>query len=151
MKGKIMFLMIVLSFVLTINFVAANGQGQGTNRVHGFVYCKDPGQGNHIENAAVNVTCYHNSTITKQSTLSGDGGHYDSFFDVFYCLYEDNVLVEASKDGNSGSNTGTMGQNNVNINVDVCEDEDIPEFSAITAGIALVGAFAGFAALRKRK
>jgi len=106
-----------------------------------------------VKGADVTVTCHHGGQdIVKSSDPTSEHGYYAVFFDQeTECDHGDTVDVYAEKEGvGSGSRSGT-------VDDDVLGDFDIavicvsiPEFSAVAAGIALVGAIAGFIFLRKR-
>ncbi|MFH1249054.1 MAG: hypothetical protein V1660_02790 [archaeon] len=171
MKAKLFAVFIAATILAAAMVAAGNGGGPPpqdpkTNTVHGFVFCKDPtGKGWHVPDANVQVDCIHSSTTTTVNTISnavGEGGQYDADFLETVCATGDKVNVFAEKNGNTGNATGFMGQQNANIDVEITEisvdmgkceapDNNVPEFSSIAAGVALIGSAIGFAALRRRK
>jgi hypothetical protein len=154
MKKTIIFTVLASMLILSlIGGVVAPPSPQ--TRVHGFIYCKDIGKGWHVGNATVTVECTHGGTIHTLITTSdcnGDGGQYEVFYPETNCANDDLVEVTAEKDGATGSNSDFMGPQQIQIDVGIepCEAE-VPEFSAIAAGIALVGSGIGFLALRRKK
>ncbi len=103
-----------------------------------------------VPGAEVTVTC---NDIVKETVTLSDGSYAVKYFNFYnqneqYCVVGDTAYVLAEKDEASGSNSGSV--NNFIVVKMAVVNVQIPEFSEITAGIALLGAGAVFLILRRK-
>jgi hypothetical protein len=118
--------------------------------VDGIIYQSD--DSTVVQGASVTVKCYSSSVLTGQlSTTSNSIGMYAVEFDNVnqICAQNSDIVVEAEKNSAKGKNTGTVDHNTSLVYVGIV-NVSIPEFTAIGASLALLGAGAVYFA-RKRK
>ena len=104
---------------------------------------------NVVDGATVEVTCTHDAVDTVELTTSDVDGQYYVTFSPLDCDDGDSVSVVVTYGEMGGSNDGTVSYADCMVNVGIV-DVQIPEFGVVAAGLALVGAIAGFAVMRKR-
>ena len=104
---------------------------------------------NLVDGATVEVTCTHNSVDSVELTTTDVDGQYYVTFSPLDCDDGDAVTVAVTYGDQSGSNDGTVNYAECLVNVGII-DVQIPEFGVVAAGLALVGAIAGFAVMRKK-
>lgn len=90
-----------------------------------------------VVGAGVSVTC---NNVTNTTSTDGSG-HYHVEFENGTCQVGYAVTVDASKDSQSGSNSGYMqwqeaNEGSVTINVVLAGSPDVPEFGVITGAFA---------------
>jgi hypothetical protein len=103
-----------------------------------------------VDGATVQVVCHHGSTDNTLTVTSGSDGKYYAFFPALQCNAGDTATVTATKGDASNSETGSISYlSSCRINVGIINVQ-IPEFGVIAGGVALIGAIAGFAIMRKR-
>lgn len=103
-----------------------------------------------VPGAEVTVTC---NELEQETVTLNDGSYAVQFTNEYnqdnqYCVEGDTVDVTAEKDEASGSSSGLV-NNYIFVRMAVVNVQ-IPEFSEITAGIALLGAGAVFLILRRK-
>ena len=101
--------------------------------------------GDPVNHASVDVLC---GTTTKHANTDSNG-FYTVNFGNGQCDSGQGVTVNVEKDGNTGSNNGTMGSSNVNIDV-VIQAPSIPEFGLLTGIVAMSGSAGTYLLLKKR-
>ena len=137
---KLMLLMAIVA-VLTVTSVSAIIP----TYVTGNVYWSDGVTP--VEGASVEVNC--NGFLRNDVTDAG--GNYDVEYSAIECSSGDAVSVTATKDDAEGTNDGDVMCHSQECPFDIAiVDVQIPEFGVVAAGLALVGAIAGFAVLRRR-
>jgi hypothetical protein len=99
-----------------------------------------------VSGASVSVDCNDN---VLAATTSNEG-QYCVCYASDECSADDTVEVTATKGSSSGSNTGVVENGWCGLDIAIV-DVFIPEFSAIAAGVALIGSGIGFLALRRKK
>jgi len=100
-----------------------------------------------VAGATVTVTC---DGATPKTVSSGADGKYYAFFPAMDCGVDAPVTVHAQLGDAQGDNEGTVTYSGTcKINMSLVNVQ-IPEFRVIAGGIALIGAIAGFAVLRKK-
>jgi hypothetical protein len=93
------------------------------------------GCSNILTNTGSSCNDYNACTINDQS------GPFGACFGTYACN-DNNALTTDTCDVQIGCSYTPIPQE---------EDEEVPEFSSIAAGVALIGSIAGFAAMRRRK
>lgn len=137
---KIMLLMVVMA-VLMVSSVSAIIP----TYVTGTVFWADGVTP--VDGASVEVDC--NGFI--RNDVSDVQGNYDVQYTALECASGDSVYVTASKGDAEGTNSETVMCDSQECPFNIAlVDVQIPEFGVVAAGIALVGAVAGFAVLRRR-
>lgn len=111
--------------------------------ITGMVYDEDTITG--VAGTEVSVVC---NQLTLTDTTD-ENGYYYVYYNNCDCPIGSNVVATATEFGTSEENTVIASGANINIGVAVI-DVPVPEFSTIAAGIALVGAIAGFIFLRRK-
>lgn len=151
LAGLLVLCLFAISFVTAI----AEPPIYGT-LVCGIVYWQDTLDP--VAGATVTGECYssNGSISSGDPVLTNTDGTYCAGMvwtgdPPIECLDGDTVVVTAEKDGASGTSSGIVHGGMVgNLNIAVV-NVWIPEFSTVTAGIALIGAGMGFIFLRRRK
>ncbi|MFH1249056.1 MAG: hypothetical protein V1660_02800 [archaeon] len=143
MKITKLFVAFLLAGIFAMGFAAAVDPCAAL--VCGTVFWENPVTT--VANADVDVTCNANLL----STTADVNGEYCVCYETG-CTTGDTVTVTATDipSGASGTETGLVDLLGCTLNVAII-DVFIPEFSAIAAGIALIGSGVGFAMLRRRK
>jgi hypothetical protein len=140
-------LFIAIAIVALAMVGAVSAVGPTLTVISGTIYQAD--NTTVVPNAAVTVTCTHNSIDYVRTTTSSGVGSYGVVFPVSQCTVSDSVLVEAVSNGADGSNTGTVdhtGRCLVNTGI---INVSIPEFGVVAGAVALVGALGIFVYRRK--
>ncbi|MFH1249057.1 MAG: hypothetical protein V1660_02805 [archaeon] len=142
MKTTKLFVAFLLAGIFAMSFAAATPCAA---LVCGTVYWQNPVSP--VALADVDVTCNGNMLSTTASV----NGDYCVCF-TSGCTTGDAVSVTATDEASdaSGTETGTVDLFGCSLNISIV-DVFIPEFSAIAAGVALIGSGVGFAMLRRRK
>jgi len=100
--------------------------------------------------ANITVTC---DGQTKHTITGANGKYVVIFFGKNVCAAGDTVTVTASKDGNSGSGTGTVDLKRDGRFVDVNFSTlsfSVPEFGTLPGAVALISATGIYFALRRK-
>jgi hypothetical protein len=106
--------------------------------------------GSNAGGATVTVTCVHNGTTNVLSDTTTNGGVYQIFFDKEDCDSGDSVTIHAIKDGETGSVSTVIPENN-NLKVDIMlAATAIPEFGLMTGVGAILTSAGAFYAMRRR-
>jgi len=107
--------------------------------------------GNFVEGADVIVTCNHGTgfgTVSENAVSSSNGNYYVIFCQTD-CDKDDEVTVEATKNGLSGINTGYVEYRGY-IDVAIVNVPLVPEFGLIAGAATIFGALGVFFIVRKR-
>lgn len=107
------------------------------------------GDNNKVDGATVEVTCTHGGEDTVELTTTDIDGQYYVTYSPLDCDDGDEVVVIVTYGDLTGGQEGTVSYAECMVNVAIL-DVQIPEFGVVAAGLALVGAIAGFAVMRKR-
>ncbi|HIH32501.1 TPA: hypothetical protein HA235_07390 [Candidatus Woesearchaeota archaeon] len=140
---KKLFVILIMFFALGVMFASAEAPA---TLVYGLI---DDGEGNPVAGVDVSVTCTHDSVDTTKDVASNGAGNYYAFFSPLECDDGDYVKVYAELGQATGEDDGIVSYGDCQINTALV-NVTIPELGVIGAGIALVGAIAGFAILRNR-
>lgn len=148
-NGAILFLVLVVG-LLCAGFAAADKTIAGT------IYDSDGVTP--VEGAEVHIECRSsvNTWGTADKVSEADGTYAEEFpgSGDNMCRKGHTSYVSASKDGKSGEASSLVGEDDVtyiDVTLENSGGESIPEFSAITMGIAGIGAIAGYSFLRRKK
>jgi hypothetical protein len=128
--------------VMLLGFASAT-ECSTTTYVSGIIY-----QGaieNRVSGADVTVTC---NGVTME-TVSNNQGNYNTAFGCG-CSVESQVTVNAVKDGQTGSNNGTVDQFSSTVNFAVVPVSMVPEFGVFAAGLTLLSAVGIFFFVRRK-
>ncbi|TAL51916.1 MAG: hypothetical protein EPN86_05770 [Nanoarchaeota archaeon] len=142
MKAKMFGIVAVLAILMSVAVLADVD-------VHGIVYQSDnaTSAGPGVE---VTVECFNDETSVSNVTQTITDGSYDYLFNSSECGLGDTVVASVPGDENSTLVTSNNFDGKLDLFI-VPANLSIPEFSAIAASVALMGASAGYIALRKRK
>jgi len=132
----------LLGLVLGLFLFVAMVSASSLTVISGTVY---DGDGNVVSDASITVEC---NGYYKYATTDSNG-NYQVVFPQSKCADEDTVTITAEKDGlGSNTNEGTVQGGECVVDTAII-DVTIPEFTVVAAGLALVGAVAGFAVMRR--
>jgi hypothetical protein len=132
----------ILGMILGLFLFVAMVSASSLTVISGTVF---DGDGNPVADASISVECNGNY---KYATTDGNGD-YKVVFPQSKCADGDSVTITAEKDGlGSNTNEGTVEGGECIVDTAII-DVTIPEFTVIAAGLALVGAVAGFAVMRR--
>jgi hypothetical protein len=107
-------------------------------------------QQNHFVNgAAVTIVCIHNGASNTKTTTTHNG-----FYSVSYrydkCDETDQVTVTATKDGQTGINTGTVKELRCLMDIAIINIIMVPEFGLISGALAVAGSVGGYLKLKRK-
>lgn len=118
--------------------------------IAGRIYMADTNKS--VSGADVTVTCEHNGKSYSKTTKSNFAGKYMVLFKNKYCNDGDSVTVYADKDGNSGSEEGTVVNGKwifKHYDVAFINVPLIPEFGLIIGIVTSLGALVAFFVIRR--
>ncbi len=145
--NKSAILCFMFALMISISFASAVPQASVPTVVAGRIVEINNNALQYVHGAEVTVEC-EGSTLTD---TSDDLGRYSVIFYESACTNDTVAYVTAVKDGKTGTNQGLV-RNHIYVEIAIVDVLlQVPEFSAITAGVALLGAGIGFVYLRKRK
>jgi hypothetical protein len=146
---KIAFIIPILFLMLIVNVLAVD-----CTFVTGTVYFPSIGEGNTVANADITITCIPASGIPKvlPSFSAQSDGTFAAQFCSSTCPSGSTIKVGAVSGGLAGETTKECLNSVCNFGVVLSNDPDgMPEFSPLTALVALFGACVGFMFLRREK
>ena len=138
---------LLLSILATVGIVvilpvSAFAEGVGVSDIAGTI----TEGGSPVSGASVTVVCDGN-TLTSGTTVAGA---YFVSFPNSECPTGDTASVTATKDGASGSNSGTVNGLTTDISLAIVNVSIVPELGAITGGAAAVLGGAAFMVVRRK-
>lgn len=143
---------LIFGFMLVVMMVPAMAVVPGYDTVvNGIVYSGDNIDTDPVVGAEVTVTCEDGGNTWIETDTTIEDGYYHVEFMFPDCPLGSMVTAEACYGGNCGSASDYVIDNNEWVNILGLDIFGVPEFGAIAAGVALVGAAAGFFVLRRRK
>jgi hypothetical protein len=123
----------------------------GLMTIRGNIY--DNGTG--VKGAHVEVSCYHNGQWTTKSKTSGKNGKYTVFFRTSKCNLGDTVVVNAEKDGWTGSSEDILQATSTTACFTLNAETGasialIPEFGTVVGIFTILSAVGIFFLIRKK-
>lgn len=148
MNKGIIFGLMMISMILPAMAVSETPE---ETVVNGIVYSGETIDSDPVVGAEVTVTCEFGEDTWIETDTTIESGYYHVEYNYPDCPVGATVTSEACLEGNCGSASDIVMDTNEWVNIVGINIFGVPEFGTIAAGVALVGAAAGFFVLRRRK